>query len=56
MLRADRAPAKRDVALWAEKLVAECRERLSMVLPLNEQELEFGQERLKRSKGLPEPV
>lgn len=41
MLRADIAPAKRDVAAWAEKLVAECRERLSLVLPLNETELEF---------------
>jgi hypothetical protein len=41
MLRADIAPAKRDVAAWAAKLVAECRERLSLVLPLNEQELEF---------------
>jgi len=41
MLRADIAPAKRDVAAWAEKLVAECRERLSLVLPLSEQELEF---------------
>lgn len=41
MLRADRAPAKRNVAAWAEKLVAECRERLSLVLPLNGQELEF---------------
>lgn len=41
MLRADRAPAKRDVAAWAEKLVAECRERLSLVLPLDDRELEF---------------
>lgn len=41
MLRAYRAPAKCDVATWAETLVAECRERLSLVLPLNDQELEF---------------
>lgn len=41
MLRADRAPAKRGVAAWAEKLVTECRERLLLVLPLNDQELEF---------------
>ena len=41
VLRADRAPARRDVAAWAEKLVAECRERLSLVLPLNDQELEL---------------
>jgi predicted nucleotidyltransferase component of viral defense system len=41
MLRADRAPAKREVAAWTEKLVAECRERLSLVLPLNDKETEF---------------
>ena len=41
MLRANHAPAKRDVATWAKKLVAECRERLSLVLPLNQQEIEF---------------
>ena len=41
MLRADRAPARRDVAAWADRLVNECRERLSLVLPLNNQELEF---------------
>jgi hypothetical protein len=41
MLRADRAPAKRDVAAWARKLVAECRERLARALPLNDQEMEF---------------
>jgi len=41
MLRGDRAPARRDVAAWADKLVNECRERLSLVLPLNNQELEF---------------
>jgi len=36
LLRADRAPAKREVAAWAGKLVAECRERLALVLPLRE--------------------
>jgi predicted nucleotidyltransferase component of viral defense system len=41
MLRADRAPPKREVAAWAEKLVAGCRERLSLVLPLNDTETEF---------------
>jgi len=41
MLRADRAPPPREVAAWAEKLVAECRERLATVLPLNHTELEF---------------
>ena len=41
MLRADRAPAKREVAAWIAKLIAECRERLSFVLPLSEGEMEF---------------
>lgn len=41
MLRADHAPAKRQVAAWTEKLVAECRERLALVLPLQDQEMEF---------------
>lgn len=41
MLRADRAPARRDVAAWTDRLVTECRERLSMVLPLDKRELEF---------------
>jgi predicted nucleotidyltransferase component of viral defense system len=41
MLRSDRAPARREVAAWVDKLVAECRERLSLVLPLNDKEIEF---------------
>jgi hypothetical protein len=41
MLRADRAPARHEIAAWAKKLVTECRERLSLVLPLSEHELEF---------------
>ena len=41
MLRADRAPARRGVAAWTDRLVNGCRERLSLVLPLNNQELEF---------------
>ncbi len=41
MLRADIAPARREVAAWADRLVTECRERLSLVLPLREQEQEF---------------
>jgi hypothetical protein len=39
--RADRAPAKREVAAWAGKLVAECLERLALVLPLRDHESEF---------------
>jgi len=41
VLRSDLAPARSSVAAWAEKLVAECRERLSVLLPLNEAEIEF---------------
>jgi predicted nucleotidyltransferase component of viral defense system len=41
VLRADRAPAKREVAAWTSNLVEECRERLSLVLPLRDREMEF---------------
>jgi len=41
MLRADLAPTRGVVPAWTEKLVAECRERLSLLLPLNDAELEF---------------
>ena len=41
LLRADLAPARGTVAAWADTLVAECRERLSALLPLNAAELEF---------------
>jgi predicted nucleotidyltransferase component of viral defense system len=41
MLRRDLAPARHEVAAWTDRLVSECRERLSVVLPLNESEIEF---------------
>lgn len=41
LLRADLAPAPRDVEAWSARLVAESRELLSMVLPLESAELEF---------------
>lgn len=41
LLRADRAPPRREVAAWTEALVEECRSRLSLVLPLNDTETEF---------------
>ena len=41
LLRADLAPARGTVAAWADTLVAECRERLSALLPLSAAELEF---------------
>ena len=41
MLRSTVAPARGIVRAWTEQLVAECRERLSVILPLNDDELEF---------------
>ena len=41
MLRADLAPARGDITKWLDQLVAECRERLAIVLPLQARELEF---------------
>jgi hypothetical protein len=41
MVRADLSPARGTVAAWTVKLVAECRERLSVLLPLHGAELEF---------------
>jgi predicted nucleotidyltransferase component of viral defense system len=41
MLRADLAPERRHVSPWTDRLVLECRERLSVVLPMNGDELEF---------------
>ena len=41
MLRADLAPARAETPAWTEKLVAECRDLLSIVLPLTPDEAEF---------------
>jgi hypothetical protein len=41
LLRANLAPARGEIAAWLAKLVAECRERLAVVLPLRAHELEF---------------
>lgn len=41
LLRADVAPARRDLEAWSARLVAECREQLSIVLPLEAGEMEF---------------
>lgn len=41
MLRADLAPARGGIPAWTEKLVAECRDLLSIVLPLTPDEAEF---------------
>ena len=41
MLRSTLAPARGEVTAWFGKLVAECRERLAIVLPLRAHEIEF---------------
>jgi len=41
MLRADLAPARGDLARWAESLVVECRRLLQILLPFDEREIEF---------------
>jgi hypothetical protein len=41
MLRADHAPGRPEMVSWCASLVAQCRERLSLVLPLRDHELEF---------------
>ena len=41
MLRSTVAPARGIVRAWTDRLVEECRERLSMILPMNDDELEF---------------
>lgn len=41
MLRADLAPTRGQIGAWTEKLVSECRDLLSVVLPLSPDEAEF---------------
>lgn len=41
MLSADRVPANHEIPGWTEKLLSECRECLSLLLPLKEHEIEF---------------
>lgn len=41
MLRADAAPDQREIGAWTAKLVSECRDLLSALLPLEENEREF---------------
>lgn len=41
MLRADRAPPRSAAAAWTDRLVAECRRRLSALLPLDAAEIAF---------------
>jgi hypothetical protein len=41
LLRAGVAPAREDLVEWTRRLVADCRDRLSVVLPLRVEEIEF---------------
>ncbi len=41
LLRAGSAPTRADLAAWSDRLVAECCDRLSAVLPLRAEEIEF---------------
>lgn len=41
MLRANIAPVRDQIVKWTDKLQAECRERLSAILPLSSEEMEF---------------
>jgi hypothetical protein len=54
MLRADLAPRRDRIAEWTRELVENCRELLSMVLPLDRQEREFLDALNDRGEILPE--
>ena len=54
MLRADMAPSKDQIVDWTAKLVADCRELLSIVLPLEANEREFLDALNDRGEILPE--
>ena len=41
LLRTALVPQRRELKVWCERLVAECRERLAIVLPLQDHEREF---------------
>jgi len=41
LLRVDRVPNPREIEAWSRRLVEECRERLSVLLPFRPHELEF---------------
>jgi len=54
MLRADLAPARAQITTWSEKLVTECRDLLSAVLPLALNEMEFLDQLNDRGEIAPE--
>lgn len=56
MLRAAALPAPREVVTWAERLVSECRDLISVVLPLTAAEREFIERLNGRGEIAPELV
>jgi hypothetical protein len=54
LLRASVAPARAELAGWSEQLVADCRDRLSLVLPLRTEEREFLDHLNERGEIVPE--
>lgn len=56
LLRGNETPRRSDLAQWAKALIADCRELLSMVLPLAEHELDFLERLNGRGEILPEAL
>ncbi len=54
LLRSGVAPARADLAAWSDRLAADCRDRLSSVLPLRAEELEFLERLNDRGEIAPE--
>lgn len=54
LLRAGAAPARAEIAAWSERLVTECRDRLSAVIPLRAEETEFLERLNERGEIAPE--
>lgn len=54
MLRADIAPARRQISMWTQQLVAECKDLLAVVLPLEDPERQFLDALNDRGEIIPE--
>lgn len=54
LLRQDQNPGDRGIATWVDQLVTECRDLLSVVLPLESHELEFIDRLLEAGEIVPE--
>ncbi len=54
VLRGDAAPPSEGINVWMERLVSECRDRLSLVLPFEQHEREFLDRVLDRGEIVPE--